>query len=50
MVSKQQKTIDLRNIADNKPKAAALLTRYKGTKVMAQDLIQSKKVYGFNIK
>lgn len=48
MLAKQQKKIDLRNLADQKNKQVPMITKYKGQKVMEQDQTQTKKVYGFN--
>lgn len=48
LLSKQEKIIDIRSIA-NKQTGTPQVTKYKGNKMLTQDAIQSKKVYGFNL-
>jgi len=48
-MSKQQKTIDLRSIAFQKPNAIPQIVKYKGKKATIET-IQPKKVYGFDYK
>lgn len=50
MLSKQQKTVDLRNIGTGKPHPAPQVIKYKGKKALAQETIQTRKIYGFNVK
>lgn len=47
MLSKQEKTVDLRSIGI-KPMTTPQVSRYKGAKLLGQNTIQSKKVFGFN--
>lgn len=50
MLSKQEKTVDLRNIGTSKPNPVPQVIKYKGKKVLAQETIQTRKIYGFNVK
>jgi hypothetical protein len=49
MLNKQEKTIDLRSIG-SKQNTTPQVIKYKGNKLIAQETIQTKKVYGFNVK
>lgn len=48
MMSRQAQTIDLRYLGSIKSKEQPSIIKYKGKKVIAEDSIQTKKVYGFN--
>lgn len=50
MMTKQKKTIDLRNLGSMQPKEQPGIIKYKEKKVIGEDTIQTKKVYGFNLK
>lgn len=50
MMSKQTRTVDLRNLGFMPPKEQPGIIKYKGKKVIGEDTIQTKKVYGFNLR
>lgn len=48
MMHKQEKTVDLRNVGENKTNGGPLITKYKGKKTVGLESIQTQKIYGFN--
>jgi len=47
MLRKQKKIVDLRSIGNKNP-TDPIVSRYRGNKMLNQNAIQTKKVYGFN--